>query len=246
MFPQWLNWLRWIFAVLVIARVMQWTDANWGNQREIAVALLLLALWTAAKGTETAARTASILRWFLTAILAAVFLASVKEMRLENLKPTWKWDWNNADLVLVFLLPAAFPLPAFKRNPCKWKTLVFALGASVITTGVMTVNCTQNAFYEMTRSLTLFGTAKRLESLASVAMVLGYFSLLVLLLQNSYPQTQNNNKRAWITALLSVIAYLLPISMPFACLPCLAVMVWLILPAICLVTNKLKKSEKKG
>ena len=104
-------------------------------------------------------------------------------MWLRPAKGTEPW------LIIPLLLTPVGVIPLLKEKERRITGLpligIFVLLASVITLGVlspMVAANTDNAFYEMTRSLSILETARRFEAVISAAMTVGWFALMSLYL----------------------------------------------------------------
>lgn len=243
--PEWMRWLQWCWVILTASQMLGWSAACWNetdNGFWIELVLTALAVWTACRGMTTAARTAGVLRYFLLAIAGAILLSAVKEIKPRNLLPEWRL--SRGSLITVLLIPALFSQKEEIRIQEKIWLGAIGLAASVISVGVLSGARADEVivpFYELSRSLTFFGVVKRFESLAAAALTMGYFVVLTLLF--SYNPRKENRiiVAAGILALaLSVFAGELDSRM----LAVGAMLLWVLLPAIGAVINKLKKYEK--
>ena len=119
-------------------------------------------------------------------ILAAVLLASLRQIRPENLLP-------GAGLPDGWLLVALLLPGGGRRQGWLW-ALAFCLTAA----GVGWVG--ENAFLLLSRSASGMGSARRLESLAAVGLALSFFLMMTQLLSQEHP-----GDRIWSAALAAAL-----------------------------------------
>lgn len=194
---KWESGLLFIYVSVLMGQLLHETAQSWpvGNS-DPAVPLILLALgaWSAQKGTGAAARVGAVLFWVVLGLYLAVYAAGVKDVKLSWLKPGS--DIPDGIGLTVYLLPwATAGLLKAKGAPGKhgWLTLIFLTAGAVITAGVLSpvaAEQTENAFYEMCRSLDLLGVARRFEVLICAGTTVGWFAMLSMLLSlcGSYAQ----------------------------------------------------------
>ena len=165
--------------------------------------LLLLAAFGGSKGIGACAGCAGVLCLFLAGLYGAVTGFAVPDVSLNYLAPDPNWQ-NIIPAVGLFLLPApilmlkcraARPLAAEGKcsrggqgsgRPtalCGW-CVFFPLIAAIfaaVTAGVLSPELaarSQNAFYDLSRSVSILGVMERIEPLVSAAMTMGVFCLL--------------------------------------------------------------------
>ena len=180
--------LYWLTTLCLMGTLAGETMNSWQTGAHVAVPLVLLALAasSALKGPSAAARVGCVLFWFVLGIYLLVFGAGIREVRPMWLRPakgTEPW------LIIPLLLTPVGVIPLLKEKERRITGLpligIFVLLASVITLGVlspMVAANTDNAFYEMTRSLSILETARRFEAVISAAMTVGWFALMSLYL----------------------------------------------------------------
>lgn len=195
--PAWIGILEWAWLILLLPTVLSQTAACWPQAKHtptIPLVLLLLAAVSAEKG---AARAGASVFWLICLLLAGVLGAGVRE-----LEPTWLLPEPNMPEPLscaVFLLPALAGFMTEDRPQTGWIAAVGLIGTIMsafvvggISPGLARGN--QGAFYLYSKSLTLFGTAKRLEALASVLLTISWFCLLSWLLSAAGAAAENVRK----------------------------------------------------
>lgn len=209
--------LQFGFLVIASVAVLNWSADCWPEGDSwpgVYLALILLAGASAWNGAEQGSRSGAVL-WILAAVLYAVMLTTlVPDIQADNLLAEGKGEgW----LIFVGLIPAvATFLPREGFRTYKWSVVwiaVFAAAVAAVTGGVLGMkglNETDQPFYHVCKSVRLFGSSQRLESVASVVMTLGLFSLLSLFL-NCAGQLAERVKAGWGRKGVLVICILAPI-----------------------------------
>lgn len=178
--PKWMELLQILWNAVLVGQVLSWFSDCWPEFPFWACpGLVLLALWQTAKGEKAAAAAASVLGLFQLALIAGVLLAGAQNIRVQNLSPQYPQflGW----LLTALLLPA---LGEKEKNGAFWPG-VWALLICLVTRGVVPFGAASNhvnPFWEMSRSISVFGKIRRLESLTAVGLSLGFFLLLCFLL----------------------------------------------------------------
>lgn len=184
--PKWLSVLVFAVVALTAGELVSSAGYSWptGNRMAVPLILLALAAWSAQKGPSAAARVGCVLFWAVVAIYFVVLAAGAKEVRIQWLRPMdTDMDW---DLIILSLTPAAASVLLEKERRWGARLLLpgaFVLCASAITAGVLSptvADALTDSFYEMSRSLSVFGVAKRFEAVVSAGMTVGWFALLNL------------------------------------------------------------------
>ena len=174
--PEWVKAVQWLWSTWILAEMLFRAGSCWpgGEQTEhIPLLLLVLSGRMAIKGRKRNQQAAGALWWMLLLLLIPVGVAAVREIRPGNLR------WQKQDPVLTAMLL----LPAMNRKQGNGLWLP-SLAASLAVCGVLGKAAAENPIYEMSRSMSLFGTVKRFESLAAVGMTLGYFLSLSYVMVN--------------------------------------------------------------
>lgn len=234
--------VQWLWLIFAIGMVLGWTADCWKdgeNSPVIGAALLLLAAWTSSKGESVGSRAGNLLRFFLLVLIGGVLLSGLGDIRLSNLRPRWRM--NTAYIVTLFLLPAAFAWNQRTKSGGKTKLalLLFAVCTAAVTAGVLSGGYAASqisAFYELSRSTELLGSARRFESLAGLGMTLGYYVFLTLLLTmaGKWAEQAVPGKRTqgiWLGAAGGMLAYLTGM-LNDRMLALGSVAVWIVLPVL--------------
>ena len=248
---KWLSAAQWVWMAVVLSAALRWTLYCWPSDSPVIPGtLLLLAAWTAAGGEEQSLRAGNLLRFFLIALLGAVLVSGVWDIRGENLRPNWRMD--NADLVTVLLLPAAGVCLGGKGAGSKLFLLVLTIAVSVVVTGVLSgpfAAAQNSAMYELSKSVRLLGVAERFESLAAGGMTLGYyvFACWCLTLCGRWGKTVTGAQTAWpvwLTAAASFAGFFLKWTKTGSFVPAGTVIMFVFAPLTAALIGKWKKRKK--
>ncbi|MGN1027189.1 MAG: hypothetical protein ACI4P4_12390 [Faecousia sp.] len=248
---KWLSAVQWIWMTVVLSAALEWTLYCWPSDSPVIPGtLLLLAVWTAAGGEEQSLRVGSLLRFFLIALLGAVLLSGVWDIRGENLRPNWRMD--NADLVTVLLLPTAGVCLGGKGAGSKLFLLALTIAVSAVVTGVLSgpfAAIQASAIYELSKSVRLLGVAERFESLAAAGMTLGYYVFVCwsLTLCGRWGKTVTGNETAWpvwLTAAASFAGFFLKWPKTGSFVPAGTVIMFVFAPLTAAMIGKWKKRKK--
>ena len=248
---KWLSAVQWVWMTVILCTAMRWTLFCWPSDSPVIPGtLLLLAAWTAADGEEQSLRAGNLLRFSLIALLGAVLLSGVWDMRGENLRPNWRMD--NADLVTVLLLPAAGVCLGSKGVGTKLFLLALAIAVSAVVTGVLSgpfAAVQASAIYELSKSVRLLGVAERFESLAAAGMTLGYyvFACWCINLCGKWGKTVTGAERAWpvwLTAVAAFAGFFLKLPKTGSFVPAGTVIMFVFVPLTAALIGKWKKRKK--
>lgn len=254
---KWYCFVQLLFLAIVTGAAASWTADCWptGNAFPV-VPLVLLAVASASAwdGAARASRTGGVVFWFVALLYAIILAAGVKNQRVEWLRP--EWDFGGSVLVFVFLIPtAATFLPGEKGRGygiALFAILTFGLAATLLTAGTISPAVVKEMtfpFYEYSKSLSLFGVAERFEAFVSVALTMGYFSLLSLFLSGAYHLAEALGKGAgrygivFCAGAAAMIMVLLSGNvMTWLLIP--AALLWGVLPFGVHAARRIKKSKK--
>lgn len=230
----WLKKLQCIAAVLILAKLLEWTHRSWpGTGANYAVPAVLLALAADGVRKGSAIRGASVLRYGVYLVLALLAIAGLRQVKPQDLAP--KAQVPDLTIGAVLLLPllsrrngnAAIPLNG-----------IAATAASVLTAG-------SDSIYEYSRGISLGGAATHLESLAASAITIGWFAAISFVL-DSVQEKAEKRKGAWIPALLAYGIYLTGIDIRGEALAALELLLWGVIPLLWGLKKKMKKIEKSA
>lgn len=251
-------WVQYGFLVVAAAAVLGWSADCWPEGESwpgVHLVLILLAGAAAWNGAEQGSRCAAVL-WILAGILYAVILGTLCwEVKIENLSAESRGeDW----LIFIGLIPAvATFLPREGFPTYKWAvvwSVVIATAVAAVTGGVLgqrAIAETNQPFYQLCKSLRIFGGSQRLETVGSVAMTLGLYSVLSLFI-NCAGQLTEKFRTGWGRR-----GILIACGLAAACCPATALispiwlslgalLLWGILPLITIRENNRKIMKKPG
>ncbi len=249
--------LQTLFLILAIAVCAWLSGESWpmGNTRRIVPWVLLgLAAWSAQKGPAVAARMAGVLFVLLCVGYGLVLAAGLAQT---------DWNWvvghkmgDPATAAFVFLIPgAAACLPkGDRRMQPLWRFGVqaFCRAATIVTSGSVDPDLQTESypFFEMCRSLSLFGFAERFEALVCALITVGWFSLLSFLLSCFGAAVQKilpgrAEVAIWAAAIGGGLALLGKMSISWNLLSTTAAVFWGFAPLLTQVIAIRKKHGKK-
>lgn len=252
----WQAALSLVYTIIVIGTLLHRCDESWphgDSYPAVPLFILGLAAWSAQKGPSAAARVGTVLFWAVLIMYLIVFGAGVRNVQLQWLVP--HWTLPDATGLLVFLIPCA--AACLLQPEKKWSAritmpVVFAVAAALITAGVMSVPVAQrveDAFYEMTRSISLGGVAKRFEALISAGMTVGWFALISLLLSICGVLIQRiftgwGRTGVWFAAAAAAGWLLCGLHIPGWFLLTGGALFWVVIPFLTQGLGSIKKSKK--
>lgn len=246
----WYSAVQTLWIAFVSGVLMRWSARCWPTAEGfpiVGVTLLVLAVFAAWGGACRASRCGGALFWLLALLYAVILVAGTQDLKLRYMVPE-KGPFSPM-LVMIFLIPAvAGLLPCDKHTSTVpiAATVLFATVVSLWTVGTLsarTVAHMADPFYEFSRSLSLFGVAERFESIASVALTMGYFALLSLLLSAAHHLTESifpDKGRVGVaaTAALALAIMLFATSAPEMILMIGSLLFWVLLPVIVRIKSK--------
>lgn len=242
-----LSAIQWLWMLLIVSEFLHWIMLYWPestNYHAAPLIVLALAAYTVKKNGQHASAIAGVLFWILIVMLGAVLLSGIKQIKPINLKPVWKMQ--TAYYVVVLLIPVMI-----SEISAKWKLPASGAVVAMITGGVMSLDLMEkmNApFYEMSKTLTLFGIGQRYESLVASGMTMGYYVLMTLLLQisvDAWGQEKHKNTGLWISTVFAGMVFLSGMRMNSRLLAGGTLCIWVIFPVFEKITKKMKKPLDK-
>ncbi len=246
-----------IYAAAVVAAQ---SPLCWpGKGADIAVPLVLLALaaLSAWKGAEGASRVAAVLCPLCVLIFAVILACGIGNIRwgrvgMESSAPS-------GNLIFVFLLPIG--ATAIPRKPgigilgCMTGLSIFAWIVSAVSVGTLSLPISltrKDAFYEVSKSLSLFGKLQRLEAISAVAVTVSIYAMLSLLLSSVGHLAENVRPgfgRAAVAGGAGICAAIVAgrIFVSANVLVVLALLIWGVCPLVASLfpTGKKEKKDEK-
>lgn len=221
--PGWLSRMQEIWSLLLAGQVLCWFATIWpGFGMWPSLGLLILALWQVGKGDKAVRSATSVLGLFQLALIGGVLAAGVQSLRIRNLHP--EIPGINGWLLTILLLPA---LGRDEERRSLWPG-IWALVISAITQGVVPAGTENgNAFWEMSKSITVFGKIRRLESLAAAGLSLGFYTLLCALLGGGEKRVSG---KSLIFVAGAFLAFCARGSLPGIWAVAVSILLWIIMP----------------
>jgi hypothetical protein len=157
-----------------------------GTEDAVWLILLFLAAVSAGKGPLAASAVGAVLFWMVLILYSLLFVAGIRDIEIEWLKPQWITPQPLAMAVLLVAPGSCFLAEQSRKNRRTFRPAALMItAAAVLTVGIISpwvaMECA-DAFYEMSRSVSVTGVTRRLEPLTSGAMTVGWFALMNLLL----------------------------------------------------------------
>lgn len=249
--------VQWIWTMVVLIAIgrrsrQMWPDAGEGNL--IAVALLLLAGWSVWGETSRPASVGATLVWFAGLLYLFLFAAGIKDVEFSQLvtkKETPGWD-----LLFVYLIPAVLNCGGYEKEAkVGWTAgyILFGATCSILVGGILPddlIRTTKEPFYEMSKSLSLSGVARRFEALTASAVTIGWFALASLLMNGMAVSAkaireEAGRKTGWSLAIAASLAILCEITIKEELLVLGAVIFWVLLPLMTQGIVRKKKDVEK-
>lgn len=249
----WLSAAQWVWMTLALAGIIgqskqMWPDAGEGNL--IPIVILVLGAWSVHGGVRRARAAGATLIWFVWILFAFAFTAGIKDVKLSYLVPSM--DRLDPVLLFVYLLPLVTMFLPGNEGKKDWLWMViiltFGVASSALTFGVLSetvVKTHPNPFYEMSRSLSLFGVARRFEAVVASAVTIGWYALASMMISAAVQLAGEINEEwcgwsGWVTA-AAAAAVLCGFTISGVTLVIGSIVFWVILPILTQGIVKIKK-----
>lgn len=245
--------LIFIYIVVFVGQLLSSAAQSWpkGDATAVPLILLLVAAWSAQKGPSAAARTGAVLFWAVLILYLAVFAAGLGDITCSWLLPRWELPDGYGLAVLLVPSFAVCLLGTGRKSVARLSLpVLFPVVGALITAGALSPEVASslgNPFYEMTRSISLLGVARRFEALISAAMTVGWFALMSMLLTVCGVLTQKifpgrGRSGVWLAAAAAAGVLLCGLHIPAIFMTLVGAVFWVVVP---LITQGLV-SEKKS
>lgn len=225
--------IRWGILTIVLAKLLTLTQTCWkgrGAEYAVPAALLGLAVIAAWSGEAKAARASAVLRYGIIGVVGAILISGIT--RIDK----------NIDVYLDKKINYLFPIvtlvilksePKYKNGKISIIAALLALITSMVVGGNLGK---RGSFYQLSKSISLFGTIERYESLASAAITLGLFAALtVIMVQSGKSWKQAGLGREQIGlcagAVVAAWLYLIPWEIREEQLMIAVVLFWALIPS---------------
>lgn len=241
-FGRWISVGAYILLTIVVGQFLRESAVMWSGNSDPWVPLLLLglALWSALKGASAAARVGCVLFWAMLMIYPLVFGAALRDLN---------WEWAIAEgrssggqLAVLLLLPGLGKILQKKGRTPGAGVLPYILG--VIGT-ILTLGLRCDNFYELSKSIDLFGAVKHFEAVVFSAATVGWFLLLSYCL--SLCGGLGEGRPSVIMGALVMAAWMLcDMHIQYNILIIFGTIFWVLLPILAQVVGTQKKMKKSG
>ena len=209
------NVLLMLWHIYATAEVASMASLCWpgrGSQLATSLVLIALAALSAGKGERSASAVAAILCPLCAVIFAIVLACGIGNMHWSRVEVSMHPPVGM--LIFVFLLPIAAVTIPRRQQLSAGAFGIIGLVGTVLSIGVMgtlslgVMLTKEDAFYEFSKSLDLFGVAQRFESLAAVGVMLSLYAMLSLLLSGvgSMAQQIRRGNGRWVMLLGAVVS----------------------------------------
>ena len=209
-----------------------------GTAPAVWLILLILAAVSAGKGPLAASAVGAVLFWAVLILYGALFVIGIKDVQMEWLKPQWTAPQPLA-MAALLVVPGSCCLAERKGRTFSMAAVTIT-AAVALTAGVLSpwvaAECA-DAFYELSRSVSVTGIARRLEPLASAAMTVGWFALMNLLLTQCGVLTERIFDRGgktgvWLAAAAAAVGCLCGLHISGWLLLGVGTVFWVFLPVL--------------
>lgn len=252
--PRWLCVMECIWLTVFLGGVARESATCWetgGDIPAIPILLILLAAWSSRNGSLPASRIGATLLWLVIPVLGLVMLAGTGDARVHWLRTEPKAP--EGVLVGLLLLPCLRTFLPYKSEKSEkwlaWLPGAVALAGSVLLTTTVGKVSAENGFYELSKSITLFGVAERFEALVACVLTLSWFALFSMIFSAIYHLTEKffapvAKWSVWFAAAISAATMcILPKDMGWTVIGNL--IFWAFLPVATQGLVGRKKDEKK-
>lgn len=217
--PHWLKYIAVVWITVKLIYLLQLAENSWqadSSRFFVPIVLLALAAWSAAKGKVQAAKVAAILFCLTMVGYGIVGAASLGELKLGWVISGTK-DFR-IQYAVIFMLPLVLLFLPTKEKviTSNWVIVTSVIGTlfAAIVNGILSPEIggrQTNGFYEMSRSIQLFGVVQRFEVLIAAIMVMGWFMTLSLYMSaiDSVVKERGKQPAIWGVAIAAGAAYMI-------------------------------------
>ncbi len=185
-----------IYAAAIVSAQGSIVWPGRGAQVVVPLVLIVLAALSSCHGADRASSVAATICPLCIIIFAVVLACGVGNIQWQRV--TASYTAPNGMLLFVLLLPVvatAIPRCAGTKIAAPlFGVAVFALVLSVAAIGTLSLPVAltrDDAFFEFSKSLDLFSTVQRFESITAVAVTLSVYAMVSLLFSGIYTMAQN-------------------------------------------------------
>ena len=179
------NILKRLLCILSAAQEMEILSACWPGEEDIQwvmVILLGLAFLMAGRGMAGTVQGGILLWWFVAALLGSVVFSGLTQLDLKRLPLEFKSGMGERELLLfeVLVLPCLFGKIEWNEGRAGGLLILLPVLCALSAQGILGKAAFQipAPFYDLSRSIRLFGVFDRMEGLAWLGLMLGAFLYL--------------------------------------------------------------------
>ena len=184
-----ISWLPKLIGILAAAQALVWMKECWPKQKEmewVILILLTLAVLQAAKGEQETIYGGLILWWFTAFLLGSVLISAAAEVKIDQ----WQGQNKGSHLEKNVLLLSLLLLPCFiekkkTRGKAELGLFLVPVLCAVSVQGVLSPQLWEESkapFYDVSRSIRLYGMLERMEAIAWLGLMLGTYLYLSFLM----------------------------------------------------------------
>lgn len=253
---KWLSLLQIVSTTILLGCIAGRSATCWEYDSDLPIipwVLLIMAAFSARTGGGRARRAGSVFLWFVVPLIGIVLLAGIEELDVTKVRTTdgvVPWE-----LIPILLLPCLRFYSADRSARITGKGiwplgLIAVIGAFWMDAalGSQVAAQAENAFYEYSKGITLFGTAKRFEALVGCGLTVGWFAFFSYLLSIIHASGEKIGKGRgepviWICAgTAGSIMWKMHIPVEVAVI--LTLISWVFLPLLTQIIDRAKNINK--
>ena len=221
--PRWLCVVELVWLAVFLGKIGKISGTCWNGDALLAIPVIMIFLgaFASRRGGVPAARTGATLVWVVIPVLAIVAIAGVADVNTSWIR--MEVEIPDSLLIGLLLVPCLCTfLPAEPNTGMRWSAAllgVIAVIAALLVDGTVGGDVAaraENSFYELSKSINLFGVAERFEALIACMLTGSWFALFTLILSAGYHLLEDllpvaGKYGIWLVATVGVIfMYLLP------------------------------------
>ncbi len=243
------------YAAAVVADQASICWPGEGSERVIPLVLIALAAITSADGAQRASAVSATLCPICAVIFAIVLASGVGNVQLPRLQAVAPAP--DGMLLFALLLPIAATAVECEKGAKPGRIIAvvgtFALVISAVSIGTLSLPVAltrRDAFFELAKSLDLFGTVQRFESVTAVAVTISIYAMMCLLYSGIFTMAENikpgrGREAIFICALVSAAVVLAGLWISPNATALLALFVWGIWKVLSPMLSLQKISKKR-
>lgn len=258
--PRWVRFVQLIWITVYLGSIAQESTSCWQIGTDTVVLpciLLILAALASASGAQRSARSSAVLVWLVIPLSGIVLLAGGMDLDESHIRmDVESLDWA---LMPLLLIPALGGFLSEGKVNCTVKVTMLCSIIAVILSMWMDASLTaevvsksENAFYQYSKGVTLFGIAERFEAVSACLLTAGWFGLFSIFLSAGHAIIESNQKGAgavgvWLMVAIAVLV-MCNLHIPRKTTGIISLICWGFLPILAqgIERMKMSKNSKKG